>query len=203
MFLFFLTLIPFNFLGRVVHGWMVHRWYVVCGVIFGKMLDWEPTFLVFLLIFNWVGISLVGLSIDLKVQAWFLVCGGFIFCGILDCETTFFLEGNARPKTAPGPKNGPRSQKTCIFSNFSSTFVIVAEVFYGDNYWSTIITSKNTSKNLSFCCFWDKKCIKMSSLFTLLRFFDKLFYEITFWHCKKLLLILCKGKNLFLFLFTI
>ncbi len=64
----------------------------------------------------------------------------------------------------------------------------IAEVFYGANYRSTIITSKNTSKNLSFCCFRDKKCIKMPSLFTLLRFFDELFDVITFWRCKKLLL---------------
>ena len=56
----------------------------------------------------------------------------------------------------------------------------LAEVFYGANYRSTIITSKNASKNLSFCCFQDKKCIKMPSLFTLLRFFDELFDVITF-----------------------
>ena len=60
-----------------------------------------------------------------------------------------------------------------------------AEVFYVANYQSTIITSKNMSKNLSFCCFRDKKCMKMSSLFTLLRFFDELFDVITFWRCKK------------------
>ena len=32
-----------------------------------------------------------------------------------------------------------------------------AEVFYSANYRSTIITPKTTSKNLSFCCFRDKK----------------------------------------------
>ena len=37
-----------------------------------------------------------------------------------------------------------------------------------------------------FCCFWDKKCIKMPSLFTLLRFCDELFDVITFWRCKNL-----------------
>ncbi len=73
----------------------------------------------------------------------------------------------------------------------------IAEVFYGANYQSTIITSKNTSKNLSFCCFQDKKCIKMPSLFTLLRFFDELFDVITFWRCKKLLLLLSHLQNVF------
>ena len=109
MFLFFLTLILFNFLGRVLwNGWMVHGWYVVCGVLFCKILDWEPTFLVFLLILNLVGFSLVGLFIDMTVQARFLVCGGFIFCGSLDFKTTFFLLGN-------GPK-----KYVCIFFNISS-----------------------------------------------------------------------------------
>ena len=46
----------------------------------------------------------------------------------------------------------------------------------------------NMSKNLSFCCFQDKKYIKMPILFTLLRFFDENFDVITFWCCKKLLL---------------
>ncbi len=77
-----------------------------------------------------------------------------------------------------------------------SELVSKAEVFYGANYWSTIITSKNTSKNLSFCCFQDKKCIKMPSLFTLLRFFDELFDVITFWRCKKLLLM----RQIYIFL---
>ena len=116
MFLFFLTLIPFNFLVRSlydtddgIHG--VHTW--VCSVIFFDILECKPTFLVFLLISNLVGFSLVGLKFDVAGQAWFLVCGGFIFCGILDCETTFSLEGNGRPKTAPGPQ-----KLICFFSIF-------------------------------------------------------------------------------------
>ena len=49
--------------------------------------------------------------------------------------------------------------------------------------------------HVSFCCFRDKKCVKMSSLFTLLRFFDELFSVITFWRCKKLLLFNAKWKK--------
>ena len=79
----FLTMILFNFLVQdcwwTVHGAHgIHTW--VCSVIFCDILDCKPSFLVFLLILNWVVLSLVGLLIDMTVQASFLVCCGFIFC---------------------------------------------------------------------------------------------------------------------------
>ena len=69
MFLFFLTLIPFNFLVRDC-WWTVHGVHIcVCSVTFCNILDDKPNFLVFLLILNCIGFSLVGFFIDLKVHA--------------------------------------------------------------------------------------------------------------------------------------
>ena len=67
-----------------------------------------------------------------------------------------------QPVTEPEPMS---KMKKTFFMKWDP----IAEVFYGANY----------------CCFRDKKCMKMSSLFTLLRFFDELFDVITFWRCKK------------------
>ena len=72
----------------------------------------------------------------------------------------------------------------------------LAEVFYDANYRSTIITSKNTSKNLSFCCFPDKKCIKMPILWkhrVCLVFFTEILWQ-TFWR-NYLVILFLRFKN--------
>ena len=84
-------------------------------------------------------------------------------------------------------------KKSMLLSRF---VVSRAEVFYGANYWSPIITSKNSSENLSnhnkhlcfctvfssFCCLQDKTWIKMPK-WTIFLISSKQFVLITenFW----------------------
>ena len=67
--------------------------------------------------------------------------------------------------------------------------VTIVEVFYGNNYWSPIITSKNSSeilsyhnKQLCFICFQDKMWIKMPK-WTIFLISSEVFVLITesFW----------------------
>jgi hypothetical protein len=58
----------------------------------------------------------------------------------------------------------------------------------GSFLWRQLSIDNYHVKESQFLLLSRQKCIKMPSLFTLLRFFDELFDVITFWRCKKLLL---------------
>ena len=129
--------------------------------LLGPFWSFNPTFKP-----NWVIMGNCFKSHSNQSDKRFGLCMTY-YCCFSDSE----LDG----KSDNGSDDTP-IEEMCDILPFYCVSNFIAEVFYGANYRSTIITSKNTSKNLSFCCFQGKKCIKMPSLFTLLRFFDELFF---------------------------
>ena len=115
----------------------------------------------------------------------------------------FLGDDNNDPSDPSDLKSNQKSAKSgdlCVEIKLgkikSSIFNSLAEVFYSANYWSPIITSKNSSENLSnhnkhlcfctvfssFCCLQDKTWIKMPK-WTIFLISSKEFVLITeiFW----------------------